>query len=92
LEAVPVQKGNAGSAVSPAATTGKHKHSPPLRAGMSPEPPPMPTPLKNGETEFKEDLTRTDFPPPPTEFIEDANTSGEQSDRFVAFVLYSCLV
>jgi len=47
-------------------------HSPPTARGRAtPEPPPLPTPLKNGETEVPVDLNTTaDFPPPPQAFTE----------------------
>lgn len=55
-------------------------HSPPMSSDrLSPEPPPMPTPLKNGDTEISVDLNTTaDFPPPPPEFTEGVE---EQKDR-----------
>ena len=51
-------------------------HSPPKkRDTATPELPPMPTPLKNGEVEIKVDLNVTaDFPPPPAEFAEETDT------------------
>ncbi|KAL4229933.1 melanosome organization [Mactra antiquata] len=78
LEAVPVQKLSPTVAPSQMA----FHHSPPSVQGRkSPEPPPLPTPLKNGETEIAVDLNKTaDFPPPPSEFIESA-TAEEKKDR-----------
>ena len=46
------------------------------RDTASPELPPLPTPLKNGEVEMKVDLNDTaDFPPPPAEFAESGDTN-----------------
>lgn len=76
LEAVPVQKQSPAS--SPSQTDVKSAvfhHSPPTsRERITPEPPPLPTPLKNGETEISVDLNTTaDFPPPPEEFMTGAD-------------------
>ena len=51
----------------------KDLHSPlQKRDTASPELPPLPTPLKNGDVEMKVDLNDTaDFPPPPAEFAEE---------------------
>ncbi|WAQ99064.1 SHRM3-like protein [Mya arenaria] len=57
--------------------------SPPASRGRTtPEPPPMPTPMKNGEVEVPSDLNKTaDFPPPLQEFVKGAETSKDDSDR-----------
>lgn len=77
LEAVPVQKH------SPSSTSPMMLHHSPTSAHdrKTPEPPPLPTPLKNGETEISVDLNKTaDFPPPPSEFLETV-TAEEHKDR-----------
>ncbi|KAH3713567.1 hypothetical protein DPMN_073359 [Dreissena polymorpha] len=58
-------------------------HSPPLsRDRATPEPPPMPTPLKNGEVEVPVDLNATaDFPPPPVEFMEGTDNVADLNGR-----------
>lgn len=82
LEAVPVQ--NPSPTSSTAQTDVKqifHNSPPSSRGRISPEPPPLPTPLKNGETEIAVDLNKTaDFPPPPVEFMGGADLD-EQNDR-----------
>ena len=71
FEAKPLQKYVAPSTQT-ASDSVKELHSPPQkRDAASPELPPLPTPLKNGEVEIKVDLNETaDFPPPPAEFAE----------------------
>ncbi|XP_060599682.1 uncharacterized protein LOC132753256 [Ruditapes philippinarum] len=80
LEAVPVQKLTpASSPIQTDAKASVYNHSPPSsRDRLTPEPPPLPTPLKNGETEISVDLNTTaDFPPPPVEFM--SGTELEQN-------------
>jgi hypothetical protein len=80
LEAVPVQKLTpASSPIQTDAKASVYNHSPPSsRERLTPEPPPLPTPLKNGETEISVDLNTTaDFPPPPVEFM--SGTELEQN-------------
>ena len=77
-EAVPVQ-----NMVTSTDNKGLHHSPPPRDSTKSPLPPPLPTPLKNGEVEIASDLNTTaDFPPPPAEFISGTELpSGEHADR-----------
>lgn len=82
LEAVPAQRHSPQSSqVHTDMKQAPSQHSPSLATDhrLSPDPPPMPTPMKNGEFEISSDLNTTaDFPPPPPEFIEG---TSEQKDR-----------
>ncbi|XP_053399311.1 uncharacterized protein LOC123558351 isoform X6 [Mercenaria mercenaria] len=83
LEAVPVQKVTpTSSPIQTDVKTSAVHHSPPSsRDRLTPEPPPLPTPLKNGETEISVDLNTTaDFPPPPVEFMTGADAE-EHNNR-----------
>lgn len=83
LEAVPAQKHSPQSSqVHTEVKSSVSLHSPPMgKDSHSPEPPPMPTPMKNGEVEIASDLNTTaDFPPPPPEFVQD-----EHKDRYIVW-------
>jgi len=79
LEAVPAQKHSPQSSqVHKDVKQTASLHSP-KSDHSSHDPPPLPTPMKNGEVEINSDLNTTaDFPPPPPEFVE---ALDEQKDR-----------
>ena len=76
-EAKPLQKFTSPSAKSDSDSVTELASPPQKRDTASPslDLPPVPTPLKNGVVEMKVDLNETaDFPPPPAEFAEEANS------------------
>ena len=84
MEATPLQKFSSSSSPNSDKKPLTH-HSPPLRSEIGPDPlglPPLPTPLKNGETEIVMDTTTpVEFPPPPPEFMEGADQITEKEKR-----------